>query len=118
MDYYQITDLQANLTALLSSTVASSSNVVNMGPSTGDSALLALFGGVGALPARAEADGLGNSGISAGKGGRGGGAADSFIAEAAASAALRASSAASAAARAEAASALAASSDSCTAACV
>jgi hypothetical protein len=54
----------------------------------------------------------------AGSGGLGGTATVSFMAKAAASAALRASSAAEAAARAEAASALAASSDSCTAACV
>ena len=92
---------------------------MNMGPSMGNSDCLARFGGVGALPAaRAAAEGLGNSGILAGSGGLGGTAIVSFIAKAAASAALRASSAADAAARAEAASALAASSDSCTAACV
>ena len=97
---------------------------MNMGPSMANSVCLARLGGVGALPAAsAAAEGLTNSGILAGSGGLGGATVTvSFMANAAAaaavSAALRASSAADAAARAEAASALAASNDSCTAACV
>lgn len=110
---------QVNLTVLLSSTVASCKSVVNIGPSSGTSVCLARLGGGGARPAiKAAVEGLGSSGILAGRGGRGGGAAVTCKAKAAASAALRASSAAEAAARAEAASALAASNDSCTAACV
>ena len=102
---------------MLSTTVASSSWLINIGPSKGRETSfksLARFGGVGAL-----ATGRGISGTLAGRGGRGGAIVDvSFRAWATASAARRASSAAAAAARAAAASARAASKDSWTAACV
>lgn len=91
--------------------------MVNIGPSIGSEGF-ALFGGVGALPAKAAADGRGISGTSAGSGGLGGTWAASIMAWAAASAAFRASSAALAAALAAAASARAASRDSRKAACV